>query len=89
MSRRRPPRVLLEQTPGPWSECDPSDCRRCRGRDLAAERARGLSRICLGCLTWTWDGADEGPPPPPAPPDRRRGPLALRRALARIRSRPS
>lgn len=35
----------------------------CARRDLKSERSRGIDRVCLRCLTWTWDAPGWEIPP--------------------------
>ena len=65
--------VVLSGSQSQWSEVGHGqeghhDCPVCRDRDLADERARNLSRICLRCLTWTWDPPGWTHPTPPRKP---------------------
>jgi hypothetical protein len=52
--------ILLMGSQSQWTEtahgqAGQHDCPVCLDRDLAKERALGLNRICLRCLTGTWD----------------------------------
>ncbi len=61
--------TILEGSQSRWTEVGHGqsgreDCPVCRDRDLERERARNLDRICLRCLTWTWDLKGWIPPQP-------------------------
>lgn len=73
MTQRVPDQVILCGSKSQWTEThygqgDRRTCPSgCANRDLADERRRGLDRLCLRCMTWTWDEPNWKHPGPAKP----------------------